>query len=511
MRSTMRDDSVRRKPTRSASRQKQPLGNSQIRQDSLSPARAPLTRTPSPHDATSAAQAAIQPRNPASVPTTFAVQNARRTPSPTNDPSLPIYESMRNRLAKTPYSQSSDYDPEHGIPLSDLNAGPSGSDSYRSTAPWTPRTKGQKRHKLAGKVKDGLLSAVSCYTDVWKARNEHVSDEHLGLRAVLDYLQQRKERKRIEWPTTPTKIHRGRTLTPKSETAWPVSQGVPMDRAPTPPQPAYASGRDRAPSVWTEKTGASRMTTWGNIINAVNRGDSAPEAPAPHPFAGAFVDDGKGKGKGKTRNKADLSVQTNDLPYSRWRPKPTIAHRSDSPSADPDLAAYQDGKRTWNRDQHAFDPSRESYTSADAARRYRAHTAASSIYSQPEAEHKPEFVMPPIPSKYTTHAITTTDTRPVSPLTVNTSISAFLSPRHTNRRLAGDWTDSFHGSTSTNPKWEDGRVSPILTEPAVKARPAPAEPRYGDAIDAQYDQNSVRGTQFYDFYRDSGIVFRGGR
>lgn len=262
------------------------------------------------------------------------------------------------------------------------------------------------------------------------------------------------------------------------------------------------------------------MTTWSNIQQAVGADDSEP---APHSFAGASAD--KGKGKGKFRNKQDLNVLTADLPYSASRPKPTIitAHHHNTtsdfqalnniPIAEPNHAAAQDQpKRAWDRKQHVFDPDRESYMSDPAARRYRAHTAASSIYSQPAKDEEQRFAdfstPPPLPSKYLQHAATTNEERPVSPLTADTSISAFFSSspapgrRNTNRRAAGDWTDTLCGGTQS----EDGRVSPLSIAP--KVRPAP---RYGGGINEQYDQNPVRGTQFYDFYRDSGLIFSGDR
>jgi hypothetical protein len=52
----------------------------------------------------------------------------------------------------------------------------------------------------------------------------------------------------------------------------------------------------------------------------------------------------------------------------------------------------------------------------------------------------------------------------------------------------------------------ESKVSPVST--VLKAQPAL---RYGGDINEQYDQNPARGTQFYDFYRDSGVVFRGGK
>ena len=437
MRSTMREDSVRRKPTRSTSRPKRQFGTSQTRHDSLSPARGAMTRTPSPHDASLAAKTAQMQITPPA-----AVYNARREPSSsTDEPSLPIYDSMRSRWPTTTTAgPSSEPDPEQGHKLSDLGSQPARSGSYRSTTSLMPKAKGHRRQKLTGKVKDGLSSVAESYSDVWKQRKDHVSDEHVAVRAIVDFVQSRHGKKRTGSPAPQGKFG---TSLPHVRThdkiAWPPGQGIPLDRAPTPPpfesprlhdkpltppQAAYTSGRDRNPSVYTTKT------TWSQVMGARNHDHDVPDVPPPHPFAGAFTDMSKGKGKGKFRYKADLAIQTQDLPYSHWRPKPNAVHGSDAPPADADLAADQDRQRAWNRDQHAFDPDRESYTSAEPARRFRSNYAASSIYSQPEAE--PDLskypTPPPIPGEYLSHAITTDEARPVSPLTSNTSISAFFTP-----------------------------------------------------------------------------------
>ena len=55
-------------------------------------------------------------------------------------------------------------------------------------------------------------------------------------------------------------------------------------------------------------------------------------------------------------------------------------------------------------------------------------------------------------------------------------------------------------------------MSPLEEEEEIlKAQPKAAAPKYGGAVNTRYDQSQVRGTQFYDFYRDSGFIFSNGR
>jgi hypothetical protein len=256
--------------------------------------------------------------------------------------------------------------------------------------------------------------------------------------------------------------------------------------------------------------------------------------PSRNSFAGAFFskDREKGKMKGKFASKVDLFINTHDLPYSKSNPKPIAVHTTPKAqhkhnralnfqalnnisTADDDLPQGNAGpSRTWDPKQHVFDPDRESYLSADAKTRYRAHTAASSIYSQLGRENEPHFSPfppPAIPGEYLKRAPASTghEFRPGSRLSVDAPVSSFFTPKNppssrgANRRAAGDWTDSFHGGSASIAR--EHCVSPVSVEPA---KPKPAAPRYGGAVNVQYDQNSTRGTQFYDFYRDSGFVFR---
>jgi len=271
------------------------------------------------------------------------------------------------------------------------------------------------------------------------------------------------------------------------------------------------------------------MTTWSKIINAVGHDKGASRSPVHNPFAGAFIDPhkdkGKSKGKGKTHKNVKLRIQLHDLPYSQWRLKPVTIQNLDPPNSvlnvettlidvspeSPDAFPRQESKGWWDRDQHKFDSNRESYISAEPAARFRPHTTASSIYSQPDAGENSSFAgyppPPPIPSKYSEQA---PKRCPTSPQSTDIPVSAFLSPplfpslEHTNRRRAGDWTDSFHGSAHLHTLEKDKSLRRI-----AGAQPkAQAQPRYGGGVNEQYDANPARGTQFYDFYRDSGVVFR---
>lgn len=374
-------------------------------------------------------------------------------------------------------------------------------------------------HGVADKLKTNFAGAISGYKDVWRHRKEYMSDEQLAIKTITDLVKQRRTHKRLLSPTVDSRpcgdtMMQQRVAASNANRASPSANARPqadwnpsakvkpaslsqnkspklMTRLPSPPKPAFARRGVQYASIGTANTS---VTQWGDVQEAVDRTSSVTTGmPDANDFAVAF-NKSKGKSNGKFRTPPPPIVTKNLLPEAL----PNVAIMIGDIPGNTSIIDFQAldnislvPEQEWDPANHRFDPSRTSWIS-DAGQAHQPHTVASSIYSRPadeDRQHSPAPVVPRVPSRYVEGQ---TPLRPVSPVSVDTSYSTFLaraahahSPRH-----------GHYASSECEEK-----VSPI----SEVSRPAPVLRYAGGTTDMRYDQ--PRGTPFYDFYRDGGVVF----
>lgn len=311
MRDTMRDGSIKRKPTRTASQRQWP-GQSNSQQRSDSPQQ-PMTRTPSParNDAACAATAAtlrLGTPSPA-VLSKHSTTNTRLLQR--------MQPSMRRHTNPLGEHMPGQYDSE-SITLGSLSARSmhaqddapilARSFAQNNTYPAYPRSQGFK-----SKMKNTVLGFLGDWKELWDIRNEYPSDEHIGSQIVWSKLRGVRSRaeNNVEAPSSRDSGYGSPGNSGSSSTRHapdpqisspfnfiknpdtkdtalpsrgPAPAELPAHHHLAPPNAQFT--RARAESVNSTMTAGTANTAWTDIMRAQQSPPTQPQ-----------TDKGKGKGK----------------------------------------------------------------------------------------------------------------------------------------------------------------------------------------------------------------------